>query len=508
MLDRQQMLLAVTMGGGKTVISIAALEAQLDAQLVRRAVIVVPSMLKYQWQQEIQTFSRSSSLVIDGSPAQRKVLYSVAKYYKYVIINYEAVVNDWTVVSALPMDAIVIDEATYIKGFKSKRSRAVKKLASSVPIRYALTGQPVENRPEDLFSIMEFVDPSVFGHFSRFDRTFIVRDFYGRPIRYRNLKLLHKLVGDAMVRYSRADIQDQLPEVIESRVPVPLSRAEAKLYNVICDRLIERMAELQSTFGGSFSITAHYGHDEDAAMMRAQGEVMSMMLALRFVCDDARLLLDSARQYGKRELDDNGNALTPGTGSKFAWQLLEEGVLEKLPASSKLISVRDQITEALDGDPAAKVVAFSTFKEMLRYVQKSLPGVKSVIFDGDMNARQKDAAKQQFANDPETRLFLSSDAGGYGVNLNMANYLLSIDLPWSTGKMEQRDARIIRLSSVFEHVHLVATTVRGSIEDRMWQSLVEKKGVAGAFVDAQFDKLGRFDITLSSLTKFLEENTV
>lgn len=507
MLARQQMLLAITMGAGKTVVSIAALEVQLDAHLVKRAIIVVPSMLKYQWQQEIQAFSRSSSIVIDGTPSQRKVLYSVAKFYKYVIINYEAVVNDWDVVNALPTDAVIIDEASYIKSFKSKRSRAVKKLGSKVSIRYALTGQPVENRPEDLFSIMEFVDPSVFKHFSTFDRTFIVRDWYGRPIRYRNLKLLHKLVADAMIRYSREDIKDQLPRVVESRVPVPLSRAEAKLYNVICDRLIERMQELTSMFGGSFSLNAHYGRDEDSAMMRAQGEVMSMMLALRLVCDDARLLVESAQNYGRRKLDDNGNATVPGTGSKFAWQLLDEGVLDRIPPSTKLRLVCEQIAEILDEDPESKVVVFSGFKGMLRFV-KQMTTFKSVIYDGDMNARQKDAAKQQFARDPDTRLFLSSDAGGYGVNLNMANYLISVDLPWSTGKFEQRESRIIRLSTKFDHVNLVATTVRGSVEDRMFDALTEKHGVADAFVDGKYDKTGKYNLTLSSLTDFLEEHSV
>lgn len=510
MLDRTRMLLGITMGGGKTLISIAAIEDLFSTGAVTRALVVVPSSLKYQWQEELRDHSTSSSLVIDGTPSQRAFLYSCAKYYRYTILNYEAVVNDWKIVRKLPFDCLVIDEASYIKSFRAKRSRAVKRLGRTVDHRFALTGQPVENRPEDLYSIMEFVDDELLGPFETFDRAFIRRDTYGRPKRYINLPRLHKIIAPAMVRKSREDIKDQLPDVIPAKVPITFSRPEAKLYNIVCDALVERMIELTDQFGGSFSLTAHYGRTEEAnAMMQAQGEVMAMLLALRHICDDSRLLLESAMHYDSRPKDDRGKATDKGEGSQYAWKLYKAGRLATLPRSTKLVELRSRIAETLEADEASKIVVFSGFKGMLRYVREVTADLSaSVLYNGDMNARQKDAAKRQFASDPETRLFLSSDAGGYGVNLKEANHLISCDLPWSTGKMEQREARIIRISTTFDHVVLTTMPVRGSVEDRMHDMLGEKGGVASAFVDGKYNVLGRYEVTLGSLTDFLQTHSV
>lgn len=506
MVSRQQMLLAMTMGAGKTVTTIAAIEEFLALGDVGTALIVTPSMLKYQWQEEIHRFTDHRALVIDGPPKVREKLYAIAHKYYYVIVNYEAVVTDWALVKKLQFECLVIDEASYIKGFASKRTRATKALGKKVDIRFALTGQPVENRPEDVFSIMEFVDSDVLGRFDAFDRTFIVRDMWGRPKRYRNLPLLNTRLSEAMVRRTRADLKGLLPDVVEKMVPVKMSRAEAALYGEIRDRMLVRMSEVLSQFGAGFSLTANYGRDENHAMMRAQGEVMAMLLALRQSCDDANLIVESARKYQETHEDDpNAN----GAGSKFAAQLLEEGVLDNIPKSTKHAELQVLLKQALEDDPAAKIVVFSTFKGTLREIQaRSAKYSDSVLFNGDMNAKQKNAAKLQFQRDPNTRLFLSSDAGGYGVNLSEANHLISFDLPWSTGKFEQRESRIIRLSTEFEYVTLIAMVVRGSVERRIYDMLAQKKGVAGAFIDGGYDQKGRYEITLSSLTEFLERNDV
>jgi SNF2 family DNA or RNA helicase len=128
---------------------------------------------------------------------------------------------------------------------------------------------------------------------------------------------------------------------------------------------------------------------------------------------------------------------------------------------------------------------------------------------GGMSAEERDEAKQQFSTDASTRLFLSSDAGGYGVDLPMANYLISYDLPWSSGKLEQREARIIRLSSKFPHVTIATFVMQGSIEERQYEMLQQKRSINEAFVDGKHhDNRGGFDITLSSLSTFLREASI
>ena len=154
--------------------------------------------------------------------------------YHYTIMHYECLVNDWEAIREyLPIDFMILDEATAIKSFRAKRSRAAKALAKRSNVRMALSGQPVENRPEELFSIMEFVDAEVLGGFHKFDRTFIVRDGFGRPLRYRNLNLVTQRLGPAMYRKTREDIAEWLPEMIEKDMPVRLDPATMALHDLV-----------------------------------------------------------------------------------------------------------------------------------------------------------------------------------------------------------------------------------------------------------------------------------
>jgi len=503
-------LVALTMGLGKTLVAIMTIEELFDAGELSTGLIIVPASLKYQWQQQIKRFTGQNALVIDGTPKNRAVLYRYARKFRYVIINYDLVVNDWAPrkksadntfsVRDMEFDYIVIDESTAIKNPKAKRSRYIKFLGNRAAFRIALTGTPVLNRPEELFSQMEFVDPTVLGDPRIFEDTFIVRDAYGRPKRYRNLHVLRKRMDEVMYRKTRADVADQLPDVLSSEIFFDLSPAEARIYNKAAAHTLAKLLEAQSVLGGGFNVLAHYGHSDDPVLEKARGDVMAGMLMLRFVCSDPHLIGISADKYRKGH----------GQGSALAEEFFAAGVLDGVPkVSSKRALFVELLQTALDEDPRAKVVAFSTFKDLLNLIQDDTAGlVKSVQFTGDMNARQKQAAMTQFKTDPKTRLFLSSDAGGYGVDLPEANHLVSIDLPWSGGSIDQRESRIIRLSSEWEHVNLTVLVARGSIEERMHAMVEQKRGVAEAFLDGGHDSRGSYALSLSSLTEFLARSRV
>ena len=178
--------------------------------------------------------------------------------------------------------------------------------------------------------------------------------------------------------------------------------------------------------------------------------------------------------------------------------------MKNVKESPKLKAVLAYIEEVLEEDPNNKVVLFSFFKSNLKIIQdKTKHLTKSVLFMGGMNGQQREESKQQFRNDPDTRLFLSSDAGGYGVDLPMANHLISFDLPWSSGKLEQREARIIRLSSEFPHVTIATFVMHGSIEERQHAMLLHKRKVNEAFVDGKHDGAGSLEIDLTTLSSFL-----
>lgn len=495
MCDRGQMMLCMVMGAGKTPTTIATLEALFERDDISRALIVVPSSLKYQWLSEINRFSTSRAIVIDGAPKARETLWRAAISCKYVIVNVEMLRRDLDYLDRIRIDAMVIDEATMIKSPSAKRSRFLKRLGKTVPYRYALTGQPIENRPEELFSIMEFVDPSILGGFALFDRTFIVRDSWGKAVKYRNLNTLHDSLSDVMIRKTREDIQDQLPEVVNTLVPVPFDVSGAKAYKSIANDLLKKIHEAIGKSGRGFDLWRHY----NTAGGDAQGEIMARLTVLRMLCANPELVRVSAQLYD--ESSDKGSA--------YANKIVKAGWVTSVSKAPKLEAVVEYVTNVLNEDPNNKVVLFSFFRQNLQLLKLAFSGkAESVLFMGGMSSQEKDAAKQKFANDPSTRLFLSSDAGGYGVDLPMANHLISYDLPWSAGKLDQRESRIIRLSSEFPHVTLTSFVMRGSIEERQYDMLQEKRLINRAFIDKGYDAQGRYEITLGSLSDFLSSSEV
>jgi SNF2 family DNA or RNA helicase len=179
-------------------------------------------------------------------------------------------------------------------------------------------------------------------------------------------------------------------------------------------------------------------------------------------------------------------------------------------SAPKLVTCVEYIQEVLDEHPDNKVVLFSFFKKNLRMIKEATKDITdSVLFMGGMTAEEKDVAKSKFANESGTRLFLSSDAGGYGVDLPMANYLISYDLPWSSGKLEQREARIIRLSSQFDQVTIATFVMQGSIEERQYDLLQHKRSVNEAFIDGKHhDSSSSLEVTLDTLSGFLNNTSV
>jgi SNF2 family DNA or RNA helicase len=496
MVDRGQMLLGMVMGAGKTPTTLGAIEALHEEGEIDRCLVIVPASLKYQWMREIQKFTDAKTTVIDGSKSKRDAQWRMSHTSRYVVVNAETLANDVDRIGKI--QAVVVDESTMIKNRTAKRSRLIKKIGRTVPYRYALTGQPIENRPEELFSIMEFVDKEVLGDFKTFDRTFIVRDTWGKPMRYRNLDKMNKAMRECMIRKTREDIQDQLPNIIHQTIPIPFDSRGASVYKRIADDLLSKISEAMSKGKGSFNLWSHYnGSDGD----EAQGQIMSRLTILRMLCDNPELVRKSAINY-----------ITPGnsSGSQYAHDIVHMGWLEGANATPKLDACIDYIQEVLDESPENKVVLFSFFKENLRLIQKATESMtNSVLFMGGMDAEARDASKQKFATDPNCRLFLSSDAGGYGVDLPMANYLISYDLPWSSGKLEQREARIIRLSSEFPHVTIATFVMQGSIEERQYEMLQLKRSVNEAFIDGKHhDKDSSMDLTLDTLSGFLRGSRV
>jgi len=507
MCERASMLVAYDLGLGKTVITIAALEQLMDEnKITEPGLIICLSSLKYQWANQIEKFTdgTSNALVIDGTPKKRTEQYELAKDWRnsgvdYIILNYEQVVNDWEHIKNLPRGFVVLDEATAIKSFRSKRSKTVKRLIYT-PYRFALTGTPIENgKPEELYSIMQFVDPTVLGRFDIFDSAFIVRNNWGGVQHYRNLSTLHVKMKEASVRKAQKDpdVAPYLPDTIhQDPIKITLDRKTSKLYSRIALDLIEDLDEAQSLFGSTFNILTHYGQEgsKGGPEDEMRGKIMSKIGALKMLCSHPDLLITSAQKFNQMN----------GLGSAYISELVDSGALEGVTSSPKLDYLIQYIKDFLEQDEANKVVIFATYVDMLDKIAEALGPEQCRLYSGKLNAKTKEENKIAFNTDVSVRVLISSDAGGYGVDLPAANLLVNYDLPWSSGTAVQRNGRIKRASSTWPSIVITDILVNGSIEQRQWEALQQKNALASAVIDGEgIDENGGINMNVGSLKQFL-----
>ena len=525
MAERKSMLVAYEMGLGKTCMTIAALENLKESGEITQPILIIAlSSLKYQWAKEIEKFSDAKTQVIDGAKSNRTLAWMRGYDWQrawdtnntYVICNYEAIVNDWDFIKDFEWGAVVCDEATAIKGFRSQRSKRVKELARGVPIRYALTGTPIENgRPEELYSIMQFVDSKVLGRFDLFDQTFIVRNHFGGVQRYRNLPIFHEKMKQVAVRKTQKDpdVAPYLPETIHLEpILVPLDRHNKELYTKIASDLLHELTEAQELLGSSFSLDAHYGqgHKPGSPADKLRGSIMSKITSLRMLCDSPLLLVESSTKFhnGWQDIDgEKVNLEGSRGGSAYIAELESAGLLSTAKKSQKLEAVIDYVVEHLEANEDHKVVIFTCYLGMLPFIQEALSKKKivSTLYSGLLNAKEIEESKVLFQTTKDVRVLVSSDAGGYGVDLPQANLLVNYDLPWSSGTAVQRNSRIRRASSEWSHVVIQDFLVLDSIEERQHQMLMQKNAVADAVMDGTgINTKGGVDLTVGSLINFLK----
>ena len=414
--DRGSLLLALHMGAGKTATAVAAIRKLRRQREVSHGVVFALKSTKWQWVREIQKWDpRARVQVVDGTKRQRIAAFRRSGDYEYTIAHYQCLIHDWDAIKEyLPIDFVILDEITMIKGFTAQTTRRAKVLGRHSPVRIGLSGQPLENRPEELFSIMEFIDADVLGPFHKFDRVFIVRDHWGKPKRYRNLPLIQQRLGDAMFRRSREDIAEWLPEMIETEMPVVLSKAHMELHDYVRADLSAAIDEaLAAGARGRFDVLSHYGRSEGQGNnIQLMGEVMSRLLAMRMLSSHPALLRISASDF---------DSPLSKRGSKYASHLLASGVLDSLPEEhEKFEALLGYVDEIVAEDPRYKVVVFSYFKPMLAMIGQQLRKLKIpfTTITGDVSGPERDVRIQRFNNDPGCRVFLSSDAGAYGVDLH------------------------------------------------------------------------------------------
>ena len=213
-------ILADEMGLGKTVQAIAAAELLRRDGFVSNALILCPTTLKYQWKREIERFTNTSVQVIEGSADRRLELMKSDAFFK--IASYNSISTMET--GAEDVDLLILDEVQRLKNWNTQLSRSVRRITSRYS--FILSGTPLENRLEELYSIVELVDQYLLSPYYLFRDKYILMDQEGRTIGYRSLSDIGERMRGTMLRRRKADVALQLPPRINKNLFVPMTEQQ------------------------------------------------------------------------------------------------------------------------------------------------------------------------------------------------------------------------------------------------------------------------------------------
>lgn len=440
-------LVADEMGLGKTIQAIAAAEIMAREFGVERVLIVCPTSLKHQWEREIERFCDRSAQVIGGLRARREQGYKPNTFFK--ITNYDTVHSDLDLIAGWSPDLVILDEAQRIKNWNTRAARSVKQIAS--PYAIVLTGTPLENRLEELVSIVQFVDRHRLGPTFRFLADHQLHDpESGRVIGYKDLDSIGKSLAPIVLRRRKAEVLDQLPERLDKHLFVPMTPEQMRHHTENAEVVARIVAKWRRS---------KFLSEAD------QRRLMIALQNMRMSCDST-YLLDHETDFGVK--------------------------------ADELATLLGDIFE----QPDAKVVIFSQWlgmHEMLvrRFEQRRW---NHVLFHGGVPGQGRKALVDRFREDAECRAFLSTDAGGVGLNLQHASVVVNVDLPWNPAVLEQRIGRVHRLGQR-QPVRVVNFVAQGTIEEGMLSILKFKKSLFAGALDG-----GDKEVFLggSRLTKFME----
>ncbi len=426
-------ILADDMGLGKTIQGIGT--AEMLAQLIgiRRVLVVCPASLKSQWRSEILRFSDRDCQIVVGKAEDRAAHYSNGAFF--TICNYEQVLRDVIHIERNQWDLIILDEGQRIKNWEAKTSQLIKTLRSTYAL--VLSGTPMENRLDELYSVIEFIDERRLGPGFRFYNQHRVVDERGKVLGYRNLAELRNKLKPILLRRTRASVLSELP---------PRSTE------------IIRITPTQ----------------EQEEMHGSHMRIVSSIVSKKFISEMDLLRLQKALLMCRMTADST---------------LLVD---KQDPGYSSKLDITNDLLARLGSEADCKCVLFSEWTTMLGQIETQLKshGINYVRLDGSVPQQKRGALVKQFQEDESCQFFLATNAGSTGLNLQFANTIINVDLPWNPAILEQRIGRVHRMGQTRPvQVYLLVTT--DTIEENLLATLAAKHELSNAAldVDSEIDQV-------------------
>lgn len=457
-LFRKVAIIADEMGLGKTLQAIGAAILKKEIFNFNRTLVVCPASLKEQWKKEIEKFTDEKAMVVQGTPDERALQYFDTSHY-FFIVNYETVLRDQITINKAEIDFLILDEAQRAKNFETKTASSLKRV--NAKHKLVITGTPIENKLIDIFSIMGILDPNFFGPLWEFSYQHCLFDpeRHNKINGYYNLKNLNKKLDEILIRREKRKVLDQLPNIQQHDILLNLSPLQA---------------DYHSSYARSLAQIIRKKFLTPYDMQR-----MQLLLAnMRMVCDSTYLIDDETNESPK--LDE-----------------LKYILLEKLDVPNT----------------DRKIIIFSEWIKVHKLIGQMLRenNIGFVELNGKIPVKSRGDLIRKFEENKQYKIFLSTEAGGSGLNLQVADILINFELPWNPAKKNQRIGRIDRLGQQSSKLTIFNFITRNSIEQQIASGLLVKQslfdGVLGDganrdFVD--FSTKGRSQF-IQQLEEFIAE---
>jgi SNF2 family DNA or RNA helicase len=420
-------VIADDMGLGKTIQGVGVAELLAQDADIAKVLIICPTSLKSQWQLEIKRFTDRSCRLVLGKAEERAAQYDSDCFY--TVCNYEQVLRDIQTIEKTKWDLIILDEGQRIKNWEAKTSQVVKALKS--PSALVLTGTPLENRLEELFSIVEFIDDRRLGPAFRFYNTYRVTDEKGKLLGYKNLEVLREKLKPVLIRRTRAQVMKELPP---------------------------RITEIRRVTPTDEQLIVHNQHKR----------IVSQILSKRYISEMDLLRLQKALLICRM-----------AANSTFL-------VDKQHPGYSSKLEELDLLLENLIAEKDRKIILFSEWTTMLDLIEPLLKKhlLDYVRLDGSVPQKKRLGLINQFQKDPDCKVFISTNAGSTGLNLQSANTVINVDLPWNPAVLEQRIGRAHRMGQK-RPVQIFLLVTNDTLEESLLGTLSAKQALFLAALDPE-----------------------
>lgn len=415
-------ILADDMGLGKTLQAIIAVTQHKKQNPNSKTIVVCPTSLVYNWQEEFGKFNPTlKTLPVDGTPAQRKKLQTEIKNNDVVITSYSLLQKDIEFYKTLPFSYAILDEAQHIKNRSTRNAKSVKMIQAAH--RLILTGTPIENSLDELWSLFDFLMPGLLSSYDRFVEKYIRNPSYNNG---RNMEALRRKVQPFIMRRMKKDVLSELPPVSEIVYHCQLSDLQRELYHSYAKSAREELSQLVKREG----------------FEKVQIHVLATLTRLKQICCHPAIFA--------KESPENGD-------------------------SAKYDMLLELLQNLIEGQH--KTVIFSQYTRMLNIMRQDLQrlGIPFEYLDGSSKNRLSTVKK--FNEDSQIPVFLVSlKAGGSGLNLVGADTVIHYDIWWNPAVEDQATDRVHRIGQK-NSVSAYKLITLNTIEEKIMQLQNRKKGL-------------------------------